>query len=251
MKIISVASFKGGVGKTQTVINLAALMAREGKRVLMIDADAQHNLTDFFCPDNDGPTISDVLTGEGEPLWLDNVQEVRDGLDILPADMRLLTLDLAAVLNGSAACDKRMFDFLECVRMDCCYDTVLFDCPPSFTTASVAALVCSDEVILPTRADAFSRAGALELIAQVQSLGRYHVAPRFRVLVTMTDRTNLSRQVEAQLRGSGLDVFETVIPASVCVGESTYAKLPLYEYAPRSRAAQGYEDLVREVLRDG
>jgi cellulose biosynthesis protein BcsQ len=128
------------------------------------------------------------------------------------------------------------------------YDFCLIDCPPSFTAASVAALVCADEVILPVKADAFSRAGALEMIGQVQSLARWHVAPRFRVLVTMADRTRLSRQVEAQLRDSGLDVFETVIPASVCVGEASFARQPLYEYAPTSKAAQGYRSLMGEIV---
>lgn len=252
MRVIANANFKGGTGKTILSINLAALLARAKKRVLLIDADPQHNSTSFCCPDADGPTLTDVLEGTGEPLWSDNVQQTAwEGLDILPADMSLLRLDLAAILSGAADSDKRLFDFLDCVRMDGAYDYVLIDCPPSFTTASVAALVCCDEVILPTRADAFSRAGALELIEQARSLGRFHVYPRFRVLVTMADRSRLSKQAEEQLRRDGLEVFKTVIHNSVCVGESSYARLPLYEYAPKSRAAQDFEELLREVLEDG
>ena len=85
----------------------------------------------------------------------------------------------------------------------------------------------------------------------MKSLGRYHVSPRFRVLVTMADRSRLSKQAVEQLRRDGLEVFKTVIHASVCVGESTYAKLPLYEYAPRSRAALDFEELLKEVLTSG
>jgi chromosome partitioning protein len=252
MKIYAMANFKGGVGKTATACNLAALLAREGERVLLIDADAQHNASDFFSADTDWPTLTDVLEGTCQTIWSDNIQPTGwEGLDMLPADMRLLTLDLAAILHGADASSKRLFDLLDCAREDGDYDYVLIDCPPSFTTASVAALVCCDEVILPTKADAFSRAGALELIEQVRSLGRFHVSPRFRVLVTMVDRSRLTRQAEEQLRSDGLEVFSTVIHSSVCVGESTYTRLPLYEYAPRSRAALDFEELLKEVLADG
>jgi chromosome partitioning protein len=252
MKTIAIANFKGGVGKTATAVNLAALLAREGCGTLLIDADPQHNASDFYLPDFEGITLTDVLTGEGETVWEDNVSPTAyEYLAMLPADMRLLMLDLRSFLNGADGFDKRLFDFLECAKKDEGYDFCLIDCPPSFTAASVAALVCADEVILPVKADAFSRAGALEMIAQVKSLARYHVAPRFRVLVTMVDRTRLSRQVEAQLRDSGLDVLQTAIPASVCVGESTFARVPLYGYAPQSKAARGYEALLKEVLGDG
>ena len=231
MKIYAVANFKGGVAKTTTVINLAAQMARDGDRVLAIDADAQHNLTDFYCPDWDGITLTDVLTGQA-------------------ADMRLLTLDLAAILSAADGQDLRLFDFIREVRERDDYDYVIIDCPPSFTASSVAALVCCDEVILPVKADAFSRTGALEMIQQVRSLGAYHIAPRFRVLATMADRSRLSRQARDLLRADGLDVFETEIHASVCVGESTFKRMPLYEYVPRSRVAQDYEQLLREVRED-
>lgn len=253
MKTIAIANFKGGVGKTATAVNLAALLAREGHPTLLIDADPQHNASDFYLPDFEGITLTDVLTGEGESVWEDNVSPTAYSfLAMLPADMRLLMLDLRAFLGGGTdGMDKRLFDFLECAKNDEAYDFCLIDCPPSFTAASVAALVCADEVILPVKADAFSRAGALEMIGQVKSLARYHVAPRFRVLVTMVDRTRLSRQVEAQLRDSGLDVLKAAIPASVCVGESTFARVPLYEYAPQSKAAAGYEALLKEVLGDG
>ncbi len=255
MKTIAIANFKGGTGKTATAVNLAALLAREGKRVLLIDADAQHNSTDFYCPDWEGQTLTDVLKGTADP-YLKNIlaDTSYEGLQMLCADMGLLTLDLGAILNAPDVCtaysDKRLYDLLRAAADDG-IECVIIDCPPSFTASSVAALICADEVILPVKADAFSRAGALELIGQVRSLGSYHVAPRFRVLVTMVDRTRLSRQVIDQLRADGLDVFDAVIHSSVCVGESSYTRLPLYEYAPRSRAAQDYEQLLREVLTDG
>lgn len=263
MRTIAIANFKGGTGKTVTACNLAALLAREGKGVLLIDADPQHNASCFFLDEEPDIGLYDVLTGTGEAVWADNVYDAdiyyydRENyptqIKVLAADMRLLQLDLASMLGedggGAEAAGKRLFDFLSAVREDRETDFVIIDCPPSFTAASVAAFVCCDEVILPTRVDAFSRAGALELIGQIGSLKHYHVEPRFRALVTMVDgRTRIGGQIVDQLKKDGLDVFRTVIHNSAVVGESTYARLPLYEYAPKSRAAQDYEELVKEVL---
>ena len=257
MRIIAIANFKGGTGKTCTAVNLAAILAREGKRVLLIDADAQHNATDFFDPNWEGLTLTDLLTGSHTyttDAYLD--EQVLPGLDLLAADMGLLTLDLASILNdpkaGTGEQDRFLQDFIRKAREERGYDFVIIDCPPSFTAASVAALCVSDEVILPTRVDSFSRAGALELIGQVRGLASYYVSPKFRALVTMADsRSRLSAQAEAQLRRDGLDVYQTVIHSSVVVGESSYARLPLYDYAPKSRAAQDYETLAKEVLDRG
>ena len=255
MKTIAIANFKGGVGKTTTVINLAALLARDGKSVLAIDADAQHNLTSFFCPDWEGQTLTDVLTGKADP-YLENIlaETAWKNLSLLCADMGLLRLDLAAMLSGAEYVDggpeKSLFDLLQAAKEDG-FAHVIIDCPPSFTASSVAALINADEVILPVKADAFSRQGALEMIYQAKGLRYYNIAPRFRVLATMANRTRLSRQIVDQLRADGLDVCETVIHDSVCCGESTYTRVPLYEYAPGSRTAQDYEALAKEVLGDG
>lgn len=252
MRIISIANFKGGTGKTTTAVNLAAELAELGRRVLLIDADPQHNASTFYGGEYDWPTtLTDVLEGKAEPYWPDAISATgREGLDILPADMGLLRLDLAAIADGSSEALRRLTDFLDAVREDDAYDFVIFDCPPSFTAASVAALVNSDEVILPTRVDAFSRAGVEELICQIRSLGRSTKAA-FRLLITMADQTNLCRQGAGALRESGLLVFQTEIRNCVKVGESTYARQPLCEYAPRCSAAADYRALVKEVVRDG
>lgn len=255
MRVISIANFKGGVGKTVTAVNLAAIWARDGKRVLLIDADAQHNASDFYCPDWEGQTLTDLLMSNADPyIWNVLANTSYKNLSLLCADMGLLRLDLAAMLNGAEYVDggpeKALFDFLQKVKDDG-FDVALIDCPPSFTASSVAALICSDEVILPVKADAFSRLGAMELIHQAKGLRYYNILPRFRVLATMANRTRLSRQIIDQLKADGLDVCETVIHDSVCVSESTYTRVPLYEYAPGSRAAQDYEQLAKEVLGDG
>ena len=253
MRIISIANFKGGTGKTATAVNMAAFLADAGYRVLLIDADPQHNATDFYSPiEGAQPTLYDVLAGTGETPWSDNITPAgRPNIWLLGADMRLLTLDLAAIINGTVEPQRRLSDFLGVVRGDDAYDFALIDCPPSFTAASVAALSESDDVILPTRADAWSRAGVLEMLEQVRSLGRRTGSrPRCRVLITMSDRTNLARQGAEQLREDGLDVFRTEIRRSVAVGESSYARQPLCDYDPSCNAARDYDALVREYLEE-
>ena len=283
MRVISIANFKGGTGKTVTACNLAALLARDGLRVLLIDADAQHNSTDFFGGDTDAPTLTDVLEGTGEQtadsearntshakprVAIDYLQETElDNLDLLAADMGLLRLDLAAIMSQANAPLRRFDDFLDAVReqssdashesprvgMDGGYDFVIIDCPPSFTAASVAALVNSDEVILPTRGDAFSRAGVLELVDQLQKVGLrlLRPMPRIRVLVTMADaRASLPKQIEALFRRSGFEVFRTVIRSGIRVSQSTWQRTPLYLSDPKCKPAQDYEALAKEVRGD-
>ena len=255
MRVISIANFKGGTGKTVTACNLAALLARDGLRVLLIDADAQHNSTDFFGGDTDAPTLTDVLEGTGEQTAADNLQETElDNLDLLAADMGLLRLDLAAIMSQANAPLRRFDDFLDAVREDGDYDFLIIDCPPSFTAASVAALVNSDEVILPTRGDAFSRAGVLELVDQLQKVGLrlLRPMPRIRVLVTMADaRASLPKQIEALFRRSGFEVFRTVIRSGIRVSQSTWQRTPLYLSDPKCNPARDYEALAKEVRDDG
>ena len=252
MRVISIANFKGGTAKTTSSVNMAAELADAGYRVLLIDADPQHNASTFYGGDYDwGCTLTDVLEGNAKPYWPDNVSCTgREGLDIMPADMGLLRLDLAAIANGRGDALRRMRDFLQAIRDDDAYDYVIFDCPPSFTAASVAALTESDDVILPTRADRFSRAGAAELIDQLRGLGRAASGAKFRLLMTMTDRSNLCRQAAGSLRESGAWVFGTEIRSCVKVGEATYARQPLCDYAPRSTAAADYRALVKEYLQE-
>lgn len=257
MRVLSIANFKGGTGKTVTACNLAAILAAEhGKRVLLIDADPQHNTTDFYLPagadgepSGDPPfTLTDILEGTGSPDWPENVIPTgREGLDLVAADMGLLRLDLAALADGDGQARRRMADFLDTLRADDAFDFVIFDCPPSFTAASVAALTASDDVILPTRVDAFSRAGVSELIDQLRGLGRSTRA-NFLLLVTMANRSNLSRQGAGALRSSGLWVFPTEIRDCVKVGESSYAREPLIEYAPKATATMDYRAVAGEYV---
>lgn len=257
MRVISVANFKGGTGKTVTAVNLAAILAAEGDRVLLIDADPQHNASDFFGAEPDAVTLSDVLTGHAEPYWPEILSPTgREGLSLLPADMDLLTLDLASMKDGSgSAAVRRLRSLMDVLREDGAFDFVIIDCPPSFTAASVAALSVSDELIIPTKTDAFSQAGVDELIQQARQLILVNPAQdlRWRVLITMADSTNLHKQGAMLLRASlpwGA-VFRNEIRNTVKVGESTFVKKPLCEYAPKCTSTLNYEALAEEVRKDG
>lgn len=250
MRTISFANFKGGTGKTVSCINMADILARTGRRVLVIDADPQHNTSDFYGAD-DGVTLTDVLRGEAEPYWPDVVSHTkREQIDILPADMELLALDLAAMRSGGGDALARLRDFLDVIAQDQAYDFCVIDCPPSFTAASVAALSVSDDVIIPTRVDRFSQAGVAELVEQLRQLSaaRLTFALSWKILITCTAKTILCREGSALLRKQGWPVFRTEIRSSVKVGESTFARKALNEWDPRCGPAEDYRALVAEYL---
>lgn len=250
MRTISFANFKGGTGKTVSCINMADILAGTGRRVLVIDADPQHNTTDFFGAD-DGVTLTDVLRGEAEPYWPDVVSHTgRLNIDILPGDMELLALDLAAMRSGGGEALARLRDFLAVLAEDRAYDFCVIDCPPSFTAASVAALSVSDDVIIPTRVDRFSQAGVAELVEQLRQLSaaRLTSALSWKILITCAAQTILCREGSALIRRQGWPVFRTEIRASVKVGESTFARKPLNEYDRKCGPAVDYRALAAEYL---
>ena len=156
MKTIAIMNNKGGVGKTVTAINLADILIQDyRKRVLLADCDGQMNLTRFFLPEYDpevGYSMVSLLLGDGEPVWSDNVVPLRPGLNLVPGSLELYSLDLAAMSEGEDVRQtQRMLDFAEAVRQDEEVDYLIFDCPPGFTAASMAALCAADEVVIPDR----------------------------------------------------------------------------------------------------
>ena len=251
MRTISFANFKGGTGKTVSCINMADILAGMGRRVLVIDADPQHNTTDFFGAD-DGVTLTNVLRGEVEPRWTDVVTHTgRLNIGILPGDMELLALDLAAMRSGGGEALARLRNFLDVIGEDQAYDYCLIDCPPSFTAASVAALSVSDDIIIPTRVDRLSQAGVAELVEQLRQLSAARWtwgAGNWKVLITCTARTILCREGAALIRKQHWPVFNTEIRSSVKVGESTFARKPLNEYDRKCGPAADYRALAAEYL---
>lgn len=252
MTTVSIINLKGGTGKTTTAVNLAAELVRQGERVLVIDADPQHNTTDFFGIE-DGASLTDVmqcavpLSVAVTRLHVPGIGEI----GVLGSDMGLWTFDVSRLLGSAKELDALDLG-LYALRNE--YDFTIIDCPPGFTAASVAALRVSDAVIVPVTADAYALDGLTELMTQVRSL-RGSELPCF-ALLTKSTHSRVSMQMENELRAHsrGCRVFKQTIPASVKVSESTFAKKPLCLYAPKNMAAISYKCFAEEfseVIQNG
>ncbi len=253
MKTICIMNLKGGVGKTVTAINLAAVLAAQHrKRVLLIDADHQGNTSTFFGADQDGTTLREVLLGEAEPCWPESVQRTAyENLDILPASMSLAELD-AAPKPEYAQCLWRLREFLLAVAEDDTYDFAIIDMPPAFSLSARAALVAADEVIVPIKLDAFSIDGMAELLRQIASMRKVNPGLTLAgVLITMWHNVDVVTQPEAILRSGNVPVFTTVIPHTYVVDKSTHERKPLHIFSPTSGATKGYQRLAAEYLERG
>ena len=252
MRTIAIMNNKGGVGKTVTAINLADILVRDyKKRVLLADCDGQCNLTDFFFPALDeGLSVAEVLTGTCEPLWSDNIMPIRDGLDLLPGSEDLYTLDLQALLYGSDyGARYRMRDFINAVQTDGEVDYLIFDCAPGYTCATVAALMSSDDVVIPVTVDGFSFRGLETMARQISGLRRNGLPAKVAgVLITQWRNTDVVAQADALLRQGEIPVFMTPIRRTDKVPESTFERVPLEAYSPRSAAGRDSRMWVEEYL---
>lgn len=267
MRTISIINLKGGVGKTTTVINMAAILAEQGKDVLCIDADPQANLTQFFGFRDPEKTLDNTLAQllNRFESWRSDYAEdyVHEtsfaGIRLVPASIDLINADIASIKRGGSV--KAIQDLLDNLNEDAwieqgvpedcpgAFDFVLIDCPPSFTAASVAAIYASDDVIIPVEADLFSITGLTNLLAQVNSVRR--IQARVRVagaLITKWHNTPACIQGEAALRASSVPIFSQTIRRSDKVTESIFERQSLQTYSPQSAAGRDYRAFVAEYL---
>jgi chromosome partitioning protein len=247
-KVIAITNQKGGVGKTTTAINLAASLAASDLRVLLVDSDPQGNSTTGVGVQKDGkPTLYDAILGR-QPLTGVTVQTDFEGLDLVPADKNLIAANIELVdLERREFCLREK---LEPVRDQ--YRYVLIDCPPALDLLTLNALIAADSVLIPIQCEFFALEGVSELMDTIDRIREsfHHPLAIEGVLLTMyDDRTNLTRQVAEDLREFFRDeVFRTVIPRSIRLAEAPSHGKPILTYDVRSRGAESYIKLAKEIL---
>lgn len=260
MKTVAILNLKGGVGKTVTAVNMAAILAVDHKkRVLIVDADSQCNTTEFFggaaeTPDGEEyGTLADVLTpGYDEKRCMLDVQETETRrLDLLAACDALMDLDLTKV-EEKAVDPYGLQRFCGELEFAGYYDYVIIDCAPAFNAATTAALLAAQDVIIPIKLDAFSLRGMANLTRQVSNMGRVNPALKVAgLLPTMYYNNPAFVKALVELENSLLPVFKTVIRRSPKVDDMTFAQEPITRFSPRSAAGRDYRRFVAEYLEGG
>ena len=248
-RVVAIANQKGGVGKTTTAINLGAALAAFDRKVALIDFDPQANATSGLGRSGreNGANAYDVLLGADPRLAFQDTGF--PNLTLLPSARDLVGAEIELV--GQDGRENRLRTAVESMRGD--FDFVFIDCPPSLSLLTVNALTAADSVLIPLQTEYFALEGLSELLESVDRV-RHSFNPGLEIegiLLTMFDeRTNLARQVLADIRSHfGKLVYDTVIPRNVRLGEAPSFGKPVLAYDVKSRGAEAYLALGREVLR--
>ena len=245
--ILAIANQKGGVGKTTTAINLGAALAAHERQVLIVDCDPQGNATRGLGITADRPHLYDVLTGQASAAAALRPSGFPH-LDLIPAGRDLVGVEVE--FTGLEGWERRLSEALAPVVAP--YSIVLIDCPPSLGHLTVAALVAASSVLVPLQCEYFALEGISELLSTIERVraGLNRGLGIAGIVLTMYDeRTNLSHDVAAEARRHfGEKVFRTMVPRNVRLAEAPSHGMPVLAYDIKSRGAEAYLELAREVL---
>lgn len=256
MKTIAIVNQKGGVGKTVTAVNLAVGLAREGKKVIAIDLDAQGSLTvslGYNEQDKMETTVSTILEKviEDKPITTNEcILHHVEGIDLLPANIELSGLEVTLVNTMSR--ESVLREYLKVISND--YDVAVIDCSPSLGMLTINALTCADEVIIPVQAQYLSIKGMEQLFRTIGRV-RKQLNPKLQIggiLITMVDmRTNYTKDIINLLHdtyGSKIKIYDSIIPLSVRAAEMSAEGKSIYLHDPSGKVAIAYEGFVKEVV---
>ena len=278
-RVISVANQKGGVAKSTTTLNLGVGLARQGKKVLLIDADPQGSLTaslGYVEPDDIGTTLATIMMNiinDEEIAEEEGILHHEEQVDLLPANIELSALEegilhheeqvdllpanielsaLEVTMSNVMSRELIMKEYIDTMRSR--YDYILIDCMPSLGMMTINALVASDTVLIPVQAAYLPVKGLQQLIRTI-SMVKKRLNRKLTIqgiLLTMVDfRTNYAKDIASRVRetyGSKISIFENVIPLSVKVAEASAEGKSIYCHCPNGKVSMAYENLTQEVL---
>lgn len=254
-KVIALTNQKGGVGKTTTAVNLGVCLSKQGKKVLLVDADAQANLTmslGYPRPDDLPISLATIMQDiiDDKPFDVQKgILHHSEGVDLLPSNIELSGLEVRLI--NAISRERVLTTCINEVKKN--YDYVLIDCMPSLGMLTINALAAADSVVIPTQPHYLSAKG-LELLLRSVSKVRRQINPHLRIdgiLITMVmPRTNISKEVTALVRsayGQNIKVFDAQIPHSIRAVEATAEGKSIFAYDKGGKVAAAYEQFGKEV----